>query len=63
MGQYSQATAIGGGWKNCDFRSSEAHHVGISSEKDRRSSESAMGEGARAEGGIGIGVGRFVRLP
>jgi hypothetical protein len=54
MGEHTETIAAGVGGKDNHPRSSEAYHVGVSPQEDRRSSKSTLGEGqgAAEEGGI-----------
>jgi hypothetical protein len=49
MGRYSQTVAVGVGWKDREFRSRQAHHVGGRQKEDRRRSAGKVGEGEGGE--------------
>ena len=53
MGGIAEAIAVSVGWKDHEFRSCQAHHVGIGPQEDRCGSKSAVGEGESWEEEIG----------
>jgi hypothetical protein len=49
MGEHSQTAAVSSSGKVSNFSSCQAHHVGVSPQKDRRGAKSALGKGQSSE--------------